>query len=72
MSYLFVWNGYILLLFLSDFWLGILNLKNAKNLKRKTNEEIMPIAWHPKRWWNFCMSEDQKNKIEPIFTEKCI
>ena len=35
----------------------------------------MPIAWHPKRWWNFCMSEDEKKEIEPIFTEelqKCV
>ena len=30
----------------------------------------MPIAWHPKRWWNFCMSEDEKKEIEPIFTEE--
>ena len=22
----------------------------------------MPIAWHPKRWWNFCKSEDEKKK----------
>ena len=29
----------------------------------------MPIAQHPKRWWNFCMSEDEKNGIEPIFNE---
>ena len=29
----------------------------------------MPVVWHPKRWWNFCMSEDEKKEIEPIFTE---
>ena len=29
----------------------------------------MPIAWHPKRWWNFYLSEDEKKEIEPIFTE---
>ena len=29
----------------------------------------MPVAWHPKRWWNFCMSEEEKKEIEPIFTE---
>ena len=29
----------------------------------------MPIAWHPKKWWNFWMSEDDKKEIEPIFTE---
>ena len=30
----------------------------------------MEIAWHPKRWWNFCTSQDEKKKTEPIFTEK--
>ena len=30
---------------------------------------MMPIVWHPKRWWDFCMSEDEKKEIEPIFTE---
>ena len=30
-------------LFLSDFWPGILNLTNAKQLK--INEELMPVAW---------------------------
>ena len=31
----------------------------------------MPIAWHTKKWWNFCMSENEKKKkkIEPNFTE---
>ena len=29
----------------------------------------MHIAWYPKRWWNFCMSEDEKKEKEPIFTE---
>ena len=29
----------------------------------------MPIGWHPKRWWNVYMSEDEKKEIEPIFTE---
>ena len=29
----------------------------------------MPITWHPKRWWNFCMSEDEEKEIEPTFAE---
>ena len=29
----------------------------------------MAIVRHPKRWWNFCMSEDKKKEIEPIFNE---
>ena len=31
----------------------------------------MPIAQHPKRWWEWCMSEDEKKKqkqaIEAFF-----
>ena len=30
----------------------------------------MPVAWHPKRWWDLCMSEDEKKEIDPIFTDK--
>ena len=55
-------------LFISDFWLGLINLKHAKHLK-KISEELMPIAWNPKRWWNFCMLEVEKKQTEPIFTE---
>ena len=55
--------------FLSDLWLDILNLKKRKALKTKINEELMPIAWHPKRWWNFGMSEDEKKEIKSFFTE---
>ena len=29
----------------------------------------MPIVWHSRRWWNFCMSEDEKKELVPIFTE---
>ena len=46
------------LLFISDFWLGILNLKTHKALKKELNEELVLIAYYPKRWRNFCMSED--------------
>ena len=49
--------------------LGLVNLRNAKHLK--ISEELMPIAWHPRRWWNVCNSEDEKKEIEPIFTELC-
>ena len=34
----------------------------------------MPIAWHPRKWWHFCMTEDEKKKLEkigPIFLEQC-
>ena len=44
--------------------------EKRKELKKKISEELMPIAWHPNRWWNFCVSEDEKKEIDPIFIEE--
>ena len=58
------------LLIMADIWLSILNLKNVEHLQKKDlNEESTLTAWHPRRWWNLCMSEDNKKDLEPIFTE---
>ena len=53
-----------ILLFLPDFWFGILNLIKPKELKKKTSEELMPVSWHLNRWWNFFLLEDEKKEIE--------
>ena len=29
----------------------------------------MPVAWYPRKWWNFYMPEDEKKEKELIFTE---
>ena len=29
----------------------------------------MSVAWHPNRWWTFCVPEDEKKKIESIFMD---
>ena len=46
-----------------------IKFEKRKALKKKLNEELMPIAWHPKRWLNFCMSENEKKETELIFAE---
>ena len=30
----------------------------------------MALAWHPTRWWDQCMSEDEKKEIDPFFIDK--
>ena len=30
----------------------------------------MPVAWHPKKWWDWCLSVDDRKRIEAIFTDK--
>ena len=36
----------------------------------------MPEAWHPDRWWDWCMVEDEKKETDPMFIEelyyKCV
>ena len=34
------------------------------------SEKRMPIAWYTKRWWTFCMTEDEKKEREPISIEQ--
>ena len=48
-------------------WHG--KFEKRKVLKKDLNEEIMPMAWHPKKWWDFCVSGDEKKKVAPISTE---
>ena len=30
----------------------------------------MSVAWNSARWWDWCMSEDEKKEIDPLFTDK--
>ena len=34
--------------------------KNRKTQKAQIKEELLPTAWHPSRYWDWCMSEDEK------------
>ena len=34
--------------------------RKRKAQRAKIKEELLPIAWHPSRYWNWCMSEDEK------------
>ena len=30
-------------------------------------EELMCVVWHPLRWWDCCMSEDEKKETEKLW-----
>ena len=38
-----------------------------KAQKVQIKKELIPIAWHPSRYWNWCMSEDEKWETENFF-----
>ena len=29
----------------------------------------MPVTWHLVKWWDWCISEDEKKEIDPTFVE---
>ena len=37
-------------------------IKNVRPRKHKLKKELMRIAWHLSRWWDWDMSEDEKNR----------
>ena len=44
--------------------------KELEKKKKKLNQELMSAVWHPTRWWDWCVSEDEKMKIDPIFIKE--
>ena len=41
--------------------------KKQKAQKAKLKRELMPIAWHPSRWWDWCVPEDEKKETEKLW-----
>ena len=40
-------------------WIGMPNLNNGKPLKK---EVLMPVTWNLAKWWDWCLSEDEKKE----------
>ena len=45
-----------------------IKFRKCKELKKELSEELMPVAWHPDRWWDW--SEDENKEIDPMFIEQ--
>ena len=52
-----------------SFFVKHIKFEKRKELKKELSEELMPAVWHSNRWWNWCMSEDEKKEIDPMFIE---
>ena len=37
-----------------------IKFEKRKAFKKELNEVLMLLTWHLRRWWDFCMSEDEK------------
>ena len=40
---------------------------NHKGKKAKIKEELLPVAWHPDRVFDWCFSEDEKKDLEKLW-----
>ena len=47
-----------------------IKFKKRKALEKELSEELTPVVWHPNRWWDWCMSEDEEKEIDPMFIEE--
>ena len=41
--------------------------QNRKAQKASIKEKLLPIAWHPSRYWDWCMSEEEKTETEKLW-----
>ena len=42
--------------------------QKCKAEKVSIKEELLPIAWHPSRHWDWCATEDEKKEVEKFWT----
>ena len=43
--------------------------KKRKAQKAQIKKELMPVVWHPSRYWDWCMLEDEKNETEQLWNQ---
>ena len=41
--------------------------QKRKAQKAQIKKELMSIAWHPSRWWDWCVPEDEKKDKEKLW-----
>ena len=41
--------------------------QKRKAQKAKIKDELMPIAWYPSRWWDWCVPEDKRKETEILW-----
>ena len=41
--------------------------KKQEAEKASIKKELLPITWHPSRWWDWCVPEDEKKETEKLW-----
>ena len=54
--------GMMMMMMKINFLNGTMVIKNVS-----LNEELLPIAWHSSRYWDWCVPEDDKKETEKLW-----
>ena len=46
---------------------GMMAIKKRTAQKASIKEELLPIAWHPSRWWDWRVPEDENKRDLKVF-----
>ena len=46
--------------------------EKLKTLLKELNEELMSVLCHPNRWWDRCVSENEKKETDSMFIIICV
>ena len=49
--------------------MGKYNKHKQPKASKKIDEELLPVAWHPERVWDWCMSVDEKRVVSSFFIQ---
>ena len=66
----FLFLALIFSLIRTAFFVKHIKFEKREELKKTISEEIIPVAWYPKGWWDWYMPEHDEKEIMTIFVEE--
>ena len=66
----FIFLALIFSLIRTAFFVKHIKFEKHEELKKTISEEIIPVAWYPKGWWDWYMPGDDEKEIMTMFVEE--
>ena len=65
----FLFLALIFSLIRTAFFVKHIKFEKREELKKTISEEIIPVVWYRKGWWDWYMAEDDEKEIITMFVE---
>ena len=63
----FIWKKIHKNKFYNQLSKDLFQFHHKRNYFKTLHEEVIQIAWHPDRWWDWCLTEDEKKEIQKLW-----